>query len=101
MPTNLYGERDNFDLNSSHVLPAMIRKFHEAKVNNTEVTLRGDGSALREFLYVDDMAEACIFMMNNFDPTKEQNEVGDVFLNIGSGQEVSIKELALTIKEII
>ncbi len=101
MPTNLYGERDNFDLNSSHVLPAMIRKFHEAKVNNTEVTLRGDGSALREFLYVDDMAEACIFMMNNFNPTKEQNEVGDVFLNIGSGQEVSIKELALTIKEII
>ncbi len=101
MPTNLYGERDNFDLNSSHVLPAMIRKFHEAKVNSTEVTLWWDWSALREFLYVDDMAEACIFMMKNFNPTKEQNEAGDVFLNIGSGQEVSIKELALTIKETI
>jgi GDP-L-fucose synthase len=74
MPTNLYGPKDNFDLNGSHVMPAMIRKFHEAKIaGNTPVTLRGDGSPYREFLYVEDMARACIFLMKKFDPTPDAN----------------------------
>jgi GDP-L-fucose synthase len=95
MPTNLYGPNDNFDLTSSHVLPAMIRKFHEAKKGGTpEVTLWGDGSPLREFLYVDDMADACVHMMQNFNPTKEQNESGGMFLNIGTGKDIAIRELA-------
>ena len=75
MPTNLYGPNDNFDSVRSHVFPALVRKFHEAKVNNLpSVTLWGDGNPYREFLHVDDMADACIFMMNNFYPTAEQNE---------------------------
>jgi GDP-L-fucose synthase len=95
MPTNLYGPNDNFDLTSSHVLPAMIRKFHEAKKGGTpEVTLWGDGYPLREFLYVDDMADACVHMMQNFNPTKEQNESGGMFLNIGTGKDIAIRELA-------
>ncbi|MDD2870851.1 MAG: GDP-L-fucose synthase [Candidatus Gracilibacteria bacterium] len=101
MPTNLYGPNDNFDLTSSHVLPAMIRKFHEAKLNNSEVTLWGDGNPMREFLYVDDMADACIYMMNNFNPTKEQNESGDIFINIGTGKDITIKELAKTVQKIV
>jgi GDP-L-fucose synthase len=102
MPTNLYGPNDNFDLTSSHVLPAMIRKFHEAKVNGIlEVTLWGDGSPMREFLYVDDMADACVYMMRNFNPTKAQNESGDMFLNIGTGSDVTIMELAETVKRIV
>lgn len=102
MPTNLYGPHDNFDLTSSHVLPAMIRKFHEAKIHNqSEVTLWGDGSPMREFLYVDDMADACIHLMNSFHPTKEQNESGDMFMNIGTGKDVTIQELALTIQKIV
>lgn len=100
MPTNLYWQNDNFDLETSHVLPAMIRKFHEAKVKKlTDVTLRGDGSPLREFLFVDDMADACLYLMENFTPTKEQNENGDIFANIGTGKEVSIKYLAELIQK--
>lgn len=94
MPTNIYGENDNFDLNASHVIPAMIRKIHEAKINNVdEVVLWGTGSPLREFLYVDDLADACIFLMQNYND--EQH------INIGSGEEISIKELAYLIKNII
>ena len=101
MPTNLYGPNDNFDLNSSHVLAAMIRKFHEAKQNNTEVILWWDGSPMREFLYVDDMAEACIYMMQHYSPTKKQNDSWDIFMNIGTWKDISIKTLAETIQKII
>ncbi len=94
MPTNLYGPNDNFDLQSSHVLPAVIRKFHEAKISGAkEVAAWGTGSPMREFLYVDDMADGCVFLMNNFNPSKEQNEKGEIFANLGTGKEISIKEL--------
>ncbi|WP_054199111.1 GDP-L-fucose synthase [Clostridium baratii] len=94
MPTNLYGPNDNFDLKSSHVMPALIRKFHEAKVDNEEtVEVWGTGTPLREFLYVDDMADACVFLMENYD--------GEQHVNIGTGVEVSIRELAETIKEVV
>ncbi|KPU43708.1 GDP-L-fucose synthase [Oxobacter pfennigii] len=94
MPTNLYGPNDNFDLNNSHVLPALIRKFHEAKVNNlSQVEIWGTGKPLREFLYVDDMADACVFLMENYD--------GEEHVNVGTGQEVSIRELAQLIKEVV
>ncbi len=102
MPTNLYGPWDNFDLTSSHVVPALIRKFHEAKVTWTqEVVCRWDGSPMREFLYVDDMAEACIYLMNNFNPTIEQNNSWDIFFNNWTGSDISIKSLAETIKQIV
>lgn len=102
MPTNLYGINDNFDLKNSHVLPALIRKFDEAKTNGIDkVEVWGTGQARREFLLVDDMADGCVFLMNNFNPTKEQNEAGEIFVNLGSGEDVSIKELAETIKETI
>jgi GDP-L-fucose synthase len=94
MPTNLYGPGDNYDLKNSHVLPALIRKFHEAKVNQqTEVEIWGSGSPKREFLYVDDLAEACYFLMQHY------NE--KLFVNIGSGEDLSIKELALLVKNIV
>lgn len=94
MPTNLYGVNDNYDLQNSHVLPAMIRKFHEAKVNKSDVVqLWGTGSPLREFLYVDDLANACVFLMENYSQ--------DGFVNVGSGIDLSIKELAETVKEIV
>ena len=94
MPTNLYGPNDNFDLKNSHVLPALIRKFHEAKVNNSDVVeVWGTGTPLREFLYVDDMADACVFLMQNYD--------GEQHVNIGTGEEVSIRELAETVKEVV
>lgn len=94
MPTNLYGPNDNYDLENSHVLPALIRKFHEAKVNNNPcVEVWGSGKPLREFLHVDDIADACVFLMENYD--------GDEFFNVGTGKEVSIKELAEMIKEIV
>ena len=94
MPTNLYGPNDNFDLKNSHVLPALIRKFHEANVNNSEaVEVWGTGTPLREFLYVDDMADACVFLMENYD--------GEQHVNIGTGEEVSIRELAETVKEVV
>lgn len=94
MPTNLYGLNDNFDLQNSHVLPALIKKFHEAKLKEKkEVVVWGTGVARREFLHVDDMADGCMFLMNNFDPTKEQNEKCEIFFNLGTGQDISIKEL--------
>lgn len=94
MPTNLYGPYDNYDLSGSHVMPAMIRKFHEAKVNNTPtVELWGTGSPLREFLYVDDMADACVFLLENYS--------GEQHVNIGTGKEVTIKELAETVKRTV
>jgi GDP-L-fucose synthase len=94
MPTNLYGPNDNYDLKNSHVLPALIRKFHEAKVKGQKsVEIWGSGSPKREFLHVDDLAEACVFLMNNY------NEA--LFLNIGSGEDLSIKDLALMVKEIV
>lgn len=94
MPTNLYGPNDNYDLQTSHVLPAMMRKFHEAKINQqSEVLLWGDGSPLREFLHVDDLAEACWFLMQQYD------ESGPI--NIGTGIDLSIKELAYLIKKMV
>lgn len=94
MPTNLYGPNDNFDLNNSHVLPALIRKFHEAKVNNApNVEVWGTGKPLREFLYVDDMADGCVFLMENYD--------GLQHVNIGTGEELSIGELAQIVKEVV
>ncbi|MFH0891454.1 MAG: GDP-L-fucose synthase [Candidatus Falkowbacteria bacterium] len=94
MPTNLYGPNDNFDLESSHVLPAMIRKFHEAKIRgNNKMVLWGTGSPRREFMHVDDLADACTFLMQNYDNPD--------FINIGTGEDTTIKELAITIKEII
>lgn len=93
MPTNLYGENDNFDLHSSHVLPALIRKFHEAKVNNNEyVEVWGTGSPKREFLYSDDLADACLFLMKNY----EGNEI----VNIGVGEDIAIKDLAYLVKKV-
>lgn len=94
MPTNLYGYNDNYDLNNSHVLPAMIRKFHEAKLNNSDkVEIWGDGSPMREFLFVDDLAEACLFLMNNY------NDNGIV--NIGTGEDITIKDLAYLVREVV
>ncbi|QXP66964.1 GDP-L-fucose synthase [Polaribacter sp. AHE13PA] len=93
MPTNLYGTHDNFDLKSSHVLPAMIRKFHEAKMNNnSDVTLWGSGTPMREFLFVDDMAEAVLYAL--------ENELPEYLYNIGTGEDLTIKELAETIQEV-
>lgn len=94
MPTNLYGPGDNFDLESSHVLPAMIRKFHDAKVKGgPAVALWGTGKPLREFLHVDDLAKACVYLMNNYD--------GDEILNVGTGVDLTIKQLAEIVKEIV
>ena len=94
MPTNLYGTHDNFDLKSSHVLPAMIRKFHEAKVNHhADVILWGSGTPMREFLFVDDMAEAVVFTL--------ENQLPDCLYNVGTGEDLTIKELALTIQKIV
>jgi GDP-L-fucose synthase len=102
MPTNLYGVGDNFDLQNSHVLPALIRKFHEAKVQGGEtVTMWGTGTPRREFLYVDDMADGCLFLMDQFNPTKEQNESGDVFVNLGTGHDIAIRELGELVRDII
>ena len=94
MPTNLYGPYDNYDLQGSHVLPAMIRKFHEAKKNGAPtVELWGTGSPLREFLYVDDMADACVFLLENYS--------GESHVNIGTGKEVTIRQLAEIVKETV
>jgi len=94
MPTNLYGPNDNFDLNGSHVLPALIRKFHEGKINNKkEVELWGTGGVYREFLYVDDMADACVFLMKNYNSSE--------IINIGSGKDLKIRELAQLVKKAV
>ena len=94
MPTNLYGINDNFDLNSSHVLPAMIRKFHEAKMENKpEVVLWGTGKVLREFLYVDDLADALVHLLNHYS--------AESHVNIGTGEDLSIHDLALIVKETV
>jgi len=101
MPTNLYGPGDNFDLENSHVLPAMIRKFHEAKtVDRPFVELWGTGSPHREFLYVDDLADALVFLMKNFNATKNDKDE-DVFINVGVGKDVSIQEAAELVKSVV
>jgi GDP-L-fucose synthase len=108
MPTNLYGPGDNYHLENSHVIPAMIRKFHEAKVNNQDkVTIWGTGTPKREFLYSDDMAEACVFVMNladeDYQPllAADRNDGLPPLLNFGSGSDLSIAELASLIKEVV
>jgi len=94
MPTNMYGPNDNYDLQSSHVLPALIRKFHEAKVNRSAtVTCWGTGTPLREFLYADDLASACVFLMQHY--SEEQ------FINVGSGSEITIRDLSELVKRIV
>ncbi|MBL7939185.1 MAG: GDP-L-fucose synthase [Flavobacteriales bacterium] len=94
MPTNLYGPNDNYDLNNSHVLPALIRKFHTAKVTNAaSVEVWGSGSPRREFLHVDDLADACFYLLQNYDE--------ELFVNIGTGEDLTIKELAELIKDIV
>ena len=94
MPTNLYGPNDNYSLETSHVLPALIRKFHEAKLKNEPaVVMWGTGTPKREFLHADDLADACYFLMQNF------NEAG--FVNIGTGEDIMIKDLALMVKEVV
>jgi len=94
MPTNLYGPNDNYDLNNSHVLPALIRKFHTAKVESKdEVVVWGTGTPLREFLHVDDLAEACFYLMQNYNDEQ--------LVNVGSGVDISIKDLALLVKKIV
>lgn len=94
MPTNLYGPNDNYDLQNAHVLPSLIRKFHEAKLNEaTEVTIWGTGTPKREFLHADDLADACVFLMNTY------SDAG--LVNIGTGEDVSISELAASIKKVV
>ncbi|MEX1133067.1 MAG: GDP-L-fucose synthase [Flavobacteriales bacterium] len=94
MPTNLYGPNDNYDLNNSHVLPALIRKFHTAKVTNApSVEVWGTGSPMREFLHVDDLADACFFLLQNYDE--------EMFVNIGTGEDLTIKALAEMIQDIV
>lgn len=97
MPTNLYGQNDNFDLKTSHVMPALIRKFHEAKMDDKpEILVWGTGSPRREFLHVDDMADACVYLMGNYDAS----DIGE-FVNIGVGEDITIQELAELIGEIV
>ncbi len=101
MPTNLYGPFDNFDLKTSHVLPAMIRKFHEAKESNSkEVTLWGSGKPMREFLYVEDLADAIRFLMENINAA-DLYEKGLSQINIGTGEDLTISELASLISEVV
>lgn len=93
MPTNLYGQGDNYHLQNSHVIPALLRKFHEAKLENrSSVEIWGTGTPLREFMYVDDLADACVFLMQNYNER--------LFINVGTGEEVSIKDLAMLVKEV-
>lgn len=102
MPTNLYGPNDNFDLQNSHVLPALIRKFHEAKLNNVPfVKLWGTGTPMREFMHVDDMAAACVHLMENLDAPKLYDKLGLTHVNIGVGEDLSIMDLARLISRIV
>ena len=111
MPTNLYGPGDNYDLNNSHVIPALLRKFHEAKINNaSEVTVWGTGTPRREFLYSDDLADACVFLMNlpdnEFDRLLgiDESETGKFeppLINIGIGEDITIRGLAAIVKEVV
>lgn len=105
MPNNLYGINDNFDLEKSHVLPALIRKFHEAKLDGSQtVTVWGSGSPLREFLHVDDLAASCLFLMNMEDTAYEDilnDATAPALINVGSGEEVSIRDLALLVKRVV
>jgi GDP-L-fucose synthase len=94
MPTNLYGQGDNYNLQNSHVIPALLRKFHEAKKSGSAYTeIWGSGSPLREFMFVDDLADACFFLMNEYNDK--------LFVNIGTGDEITIKDLALLVKEVV
>ena len=94
MPTNLYGSNDNYDLNNSHVLPALIRKFHTAKKNGIPtVEIWGTGSPMREFLHVDDLAEACMFLMENYSEAQT--------INVGFGEDLTINDLAHLVKEVV
>lgn len=94
MPTNLYGYNDNYDLNNSHVLPALIRKFHEAKIENRDIVeIWGTGTPMREFLFVDDLADACVYLMQNYNSSE--------IVNIGTGEDITIKDLAYLVKEIV
>lgn len=94
MPTNLYGPNDNYHPTHSHVLPALIRRFHEAKLSGTgEIVCWGTGTPLREFLYVDDLADACVFLMNNYS--------GNETVNLGTGRELTIKELAELVAKVV
>ena len=105
MPTNLYGPNDNFDLETSHVLPALIRKIHEAKLRgDNEVEIWGSGKPRREFLYSEDMADACVFVMENIDfkdLIEDKKEIRNTHINIGTGEDISIKELAELIQQIV
>ena len=105
MPTNLYGPNDNFDLETSHVLPALMRKIHEAKVHgDKEVEIWGSGKPRREFLYSEDMADACVFLMKNVDFKDligDKKEIRNTHINIGTGEDISIQELAELIQNIV
>ena len=101
MPTNLYGPGDNFDLNNSHVIPALLRKFHEAKINNSpSVEVWGTGTPKREFLYVDDLADACILLLKNLEAS-ELEKNGITHINVGSGIDQTIQELAYIIRDVV
>lgn len=94
MPTNMYGQGDNYHLQNSHVIPALLRKFHEAKLSGSDYTeIWGTGKPFREFMYVDDLAEACLFLMNNYNSRE--------FINVGSGEEVTIEELARAVQQVV
>lgn len=102
MPTNLFGYNDNFNLETSHVMPALIRKFHEAKVNNAkEVEIWGSGKPKREFLFVDDMADACIYILENVSAKKLYTELGQTHINIGTGIDCTIRELSEIIRNVV
>jgi len=102
MPTNLYGFNDNFDLKSSHVLPALIRKAHEAKVNKySTIQIWGTGTPMREFLHVDDMADACVYILENVDAPQLYDDFNLTHINIGTGNDISIRELALLVIKVV
>ena len=102
MPTNLYGEGDNYHLENSHVIPALIRKFHEAKINNTNVIVWGSGNQFREFLHVDDLADACVYIMNlSKNVLQEKVSSMNSHINIGMGNDITIAELSKLISSVV